>query len=170
MAMHLRCQKRMLEAQQDLASGGLVARCGVCRSAYTNVSTTVHWRISWLGALWVTCCIGVAVMLWSGDTVLDKGSSHDPSIHYFSRSWWAFELTHLTWWRLVGLLYVAIAVAMAIAALVWLIWDLRTLGNDSEENQERLFVQRITFNVQNPGDSSLRLTREADSHSARMLL
>jgi hypothetical protein len=34
----------------------------------------------------------VGVMLWSGYTVLEKGSSRDPRVSFWSREWWSFEL------------------------------------------------------------------------------
>ena len=98
-AMHLSCQRRMLEtARQDDENPSLmITRCGVCHATYSNADTTGSFRLSWLGALWCTCCAGVGVMLWSGYTVLEKGSSRDPKVDYWSRAWWSFELSNLTW-------------------------------------------------------------------------
>ena len=88
----------MLEAaQHDERPTSHLTRCSVCHATYTNASYAPYWQLSWLGAMWITCCVGVGVMLWSGFTVLDKGSSYDPSVDYLSRAWWTFQFTHATW-------------------------------------------------------------------------
>ena len=113
--------------------------------------------MSWLGTLWCTCCVGVAVMLWSGDTVLDKGSTQDPRINFLSGRWWSYVFAHITWWRVVGLVYVAVSVAMAIAALAWLVWDLVALRdgyrNSELHTAEHLFVKWWSMRVWNPDHS-----------------
>ena len=57
------------------------------------------WRRD--AAVWVLilphCAAQVGIMLWSGSTVLEKGSSSDPKVSYLSEEWWAYELSHLTW-------------------------------------------------------------------------
>ena len=89
--MHLECQRRMLEAAQAAQGGGYPAlRCGVCHARYVNASSRSVWRLSMLGALWCTCCVGVLVMWWSATTVLDRGSFSDPPLSIASPSWWLF--------------------------------------------------------------------------------
>ena len=120
--MHLHCQQKMLE--YSYARGAQLLRCGVCHAQYRNADTLPVWRLSLTGLLWCTCPAGVAVMLWSATTVLDRGSTSDPKLHYEEWSWWGYQWHHLTWWRLIGLCYLGIALFMAIVALGWLIIDL----------------------------------------------
>jgi hypothetical protein len=122
MSMHLECQKKMLEAAHH-ARGGPQLRCGVCNAEYSNAEARSVWRLSMLGALWITCCGGVAVMYWSATTVLDRGSNSDPKLNYMDATWWSFQLRHVTWWRLVGLLYLGISLFMACLALGWVMLD-----------------------------------------------
>ena len=76
-AMHLDCQRRMLEVALTAETPITTAtRCGVCHSAFANASTLSYCSLSWLGALWCTCCIGVIVMLWSGSESTGAVHSH----------------------------------------------------------------------------------------------
>ena len=61
-AMHLQCQKRMLETASrghDDRARPRLTRCSVCHASYVNADLVAYWRVSWLGALWCTCGIGV---------------------------------------------------------------------------------------------------------------
>ena len=121
MAMHLSCQRRMLE--MSYARGGHLLRCGVCHATYSNAAARPVWRLSLTGALWCTCPAGVFVMLWSASTVLDRGSAAAPPLSYASGSWWTYQLHYMTWWRLIGLAYLAIGAFMAVFACAWLAVD-----------------------------------------------
>lgn len=169
-AMHLNCQRRMLEAARswddDEQPSRMIMRCGVCHSTFVNADMSPYWRLSWLGALWLTCCAGVGVMLWSGYTVLEKGSSRDPRVSFWSREWWSFELTNLTWWRIVGLLYMTISIMMAGAALTWLAYDLFYSTGD---HLDHLFVKHYAVRVWYP-DCERARTRAARESAARTLL
>ena len=107
LVMHERCQRRMLETalKDDAVPVAHVTRCSVCHAPYTNVSYAPFWQLSWLGAMWLTCCLGVGVMLWSGFTVLDKGSSVDPAVDYSQGQWWTFQFSHPTWCNSTCLAY-----------------------------------------------------------------
>ena len=120
--MHLHCQQKMLE--YSYGRGASALRCGVCNTPYVNADTLPVWRLSLTGMLWCTCPAGVAVMLWSATTVLDRGSTTDPRLEYGEASWWGYQLEHLTWWRLIGLCYLGIALFMAIVSCGWLLIDL----------------------------------------------
>ena len=56
-AMHLNCQRRMLEAARswddDEQPSRMIMRCGVCHSTFVNADMSPYWRLSWLGALWL---------------------------------------------------------------------------------------------------------------------
>ena len=165
--MHLECQKRMLEAAHDARGGFNFLHCGVCHARYTNAETTSVWRLSMLGALWLTCVAGVAVMWWSATTVLDRGSRTDPKLNYASWSWWHFQWSHITWWRLVGLVYLAISLVMACIAAGWLVLDTcgaRALG---VQPAEPLCVKRYIVRVWKPVERAADrmraiITRPAD--------
>lgn len=122
LSMHLRCQQRMLEA--SYARGGPLLRCGVCNEVYTNAAAQPVWRLSLTGVLWCMCPVGVIVMVWSASTVLDRGAVGDPRLSYASAAWWRYQFEYLTWWRLVGILYLAIALGMAVISAAWLVIDL----------------------------------------------
>jgi hypothetical protein len=85
-AMHLHCQHRMLETGYARAGRSLL-RCGVCHATYSNAEMRPTWRLSVNGCLWCTCPAGVAIMLWSASTVLDRGSNTDPALSYTSAAW-----------------------------------------------------------------------------------
>ena len=99
--MHLSCQQRMLNVAQssdpELDDIAMLTRCRVCHEIYRNTRTESKWTLSWFGILWLTCCTGVLVMLWSGTTVLDRGSPGDPQTNFLSFAWWTYQFTHLTW-------------------------------------------------------------------------
>ena len=122
--MHLHCQQRMLESSFSYGRTGPLLRCGVCHAMYSNADARPVWRLSLTGALWCTCPAGVLVMIWSASTVLDKGAVDDPVLSYNKLSWWQYQTEHPTWWRLIGLAYLAIAAFMCLVALGWLAFDL----------------------------------------------
>ena len=105
-----------------------------------------------LGALWCTCCAGVVVMWWSGSTVLDRGSSQDPKLDYLSLPWWDFTVHNFTWWRLVGLLYIAISFCMASIAVGWLLLDLFGAQTVGLAPAEPLCIKRYSFHVWHPDE------------------
>jgi hypothetical protein len=161
-SMHLECQKRMLEAAYAArGAASPTPRCGVCHAVYRNAGTRSVWRLSMLGALWCTCCAGVIVMWWSGSTVLDRGSSQDPKLDYLSLPWWDFTVHNFTWWRLVGLLYIAISLCMASVAVGWLLLDLFGAQTIGLAPAEPLCIKRYLFHVWHPdeGDSPLERIR-----------
>lgn len=169
--MHLKCQKRMLEAAEAARGGsGAVLQCGVCHANYSNASTSSVWRLSMLGALWCTCCAGVGVMWWSGSTVLDRGSGTDPDLNLGKVSWWSYQIHHLTWWRLVGVIYIAISFFMACVAVNWLLLDLfgaRMLGLSPAEP---LCTRRYLFHVWKPDDTQEGGEQESAFMKIRNLL
>lgn len=151
--MHLECQKRMLEAAYAArGAASPTPRCGVCHARYRNAGTRSVWRLSMLGALWCTCCAGVVVMWWSGSTVLDRGSSQDPKLDYLSLPWWDFTVHNFTWWRLVGLLYIAISFCMASIAVGWLLLDLFGAQTVGLAPAEPLCIKRYSFHVWHPDE------------------
>ena len=138
-SMHLKCQRRMLES--SYMRSGHVLRCGVCNARYTNAEARPVWRLSLTGGLWCTCPAGVAIMLWSASTVLDRGAINDPKLEYADASWWGYQFHHLTWWRLIGLIYLGIAAFMALVALCWLLIDVCS---------QRPFLRSIGFHLPEP--------------------
>ena len=121
LVMHLHCQQRMLEAAY--ARGGQPLQCGVCHARYANADSKPVWRLSLTGALWCMCPLGVLVMVWSASTVLDRGAANDPRLSYSSAAWWRYQIGHLTWWRIIGIFYLFIAMLMALVSVAWLVLD-----------------------------------------------
>ena len=65
-------------------------------------------------------------------------------------SWWSYQIHHLTWWRLVGVIYIAISFFMCVA-VNWLLLDLFgvcMLGLSPAEPGTR----RYLFHVWKPDD------------------
>ena len=150
-AVHPHCQKRMLEtrwAWDQPVEQAPALRCGVCHASYSNAEAVAVRRLSILGALWCTCMAGVGVMWWSANTVLDRGSNGDPPLNYALTSWWGYQAGHLTWWRIVGLAYLAISFGMACISLAWLVLD--QIGAHPLGRTEPLCVQRFVVHVHEP--------------------
>ena len=151
MYVHIACQQKMLDAAVAMR-GGPRLRCGACHGRYKNAKVLPTWRLSIIGALWCTCLVGVAVMWWSATTVLDRGSSYDPKLRLTSPRWWTFSLHHLTWWRLIGLAYLVIAVLMGVFAGGWAFLDLCGARLFGWTLHEPLCVTHYTVHVWEPDD------------------
>jgi hypothetical protein len=71
---------------------------------------------------------------------------------------WRYQIHSLTWWRIVGLAYLAIATFMALVAIAWLVLDtcgrstLRSLGLGT--HLEPLCVRRRLVHTWRPDSSA----------------
>ena len=104
-AMHLRCQRQMLEASlaQSLSNG---VACRVCHTRYQNAELRVSWCLSWMGVMWITLPLALGLVLWSALLVISDGGTRE--VDLLSLRCWNDIVHHLTWWRVVGFIYLLV--------------------------------------------------------------
>ena len=139
-AMHLRCQRQMLEASliQSIANG---VSCRVCHSRYQNAELRVSWCLSWMGIMWVTLPLALGLMLWSAILVISDGGTRE--VDLLSLRCWADILEHLTWWRIVGLVYLTV---FALGTL-WVVSLLLSVCASAEGRRSGRQLLQATYTV-----------------------
>lgn len=150
--MHVKCQQRMLDAmlqsrlEREGEAGDPVLRCSVCRAPFTNARTNDIWRLSPVGWMWLAGAFAMLTMLLSSYMILAaRLDSLDPEIDLLSPTWWQYQMTHITWWRVVGMLYLSMAVGAVAGSFVWL--SLESVQARQEDGSACLLLLQKQYSV-----------------------
>lgn len=84
-AMHVRCQKQMLEAALA-QSPSFGVRCRVCREHYRNADIHASWYLSWIGLVWLTLPLAMGILFLSAIFVLSQGDAFSRASPSYSRA------------------------------------------------------------------------------------